>query len=363
MRRLLLFATLLFAACAEANIDEAANASDIGEKIYATIDNIEGDTRVELNDKLQTVWTEGDEILTFCNDHIKRWSFDGKTGDRSGSFTCIKTHNAPNPDNVSYDKYYAIHLSLNSYSWFPDKSPGFIVTLPYTQNFKDHSYGLNTNAMIGTSTDGQKYSFKNIFGYLRLSITGSDVVKSIEVSGNNNEVIAGELYIDKDGTCIQWNNPMATTTTLDCGDGVQLSNTPVDFYITLPPTIFDKGINILVNLKNGEQYPKRTSKSVIVERNTILPMSQFNINNDDHWQTISITHSGNYVITPTLSGSSALVGYTYWGDGHYEDLNSSYSYVYDDGQESHTITIKSMNAETVTISNCMGISEIDLSNF
>lgn len=363
MRRLLLFATLLFAACTDANIDEAANVSDIGEKIYATIDNIEGDTRVELNDKLQTVWTEGDEILTFNNDHIKRWTFDGNTGDRSGSFTLTKTYDGPSTDKVVYDKYYALHLSANSYSWFSDKSPAFLTSVPSTQYFKDHSYGLKTNAMIGTSTDGKKYSFKNIFGYLRLSITGSEVVKSIQISGNNNEVIAGELYIDKDGTCIQWGDTTSTTTILDCGNGVQLSNTPVDFYITLPPTIFDKGINILVNLKNGEQYPKRTSKSVIVERNTILPMSQFNINNDYHWQTISITHSGDNIITPTLTGSSDLVGYTYWGDGHYEDLNSSYSYVYDDGQEAHTITIKSMNAETVTISNCMGISEIDLSNF
>lgn len=362
MKRLLLFAALLFAACTDANIDEAANVSDIGEKIYATIDNIEDDTRVELNDKLQTVWTEGDEILTFCNDHIKRWSFDGKTGDRSGSFTLTKTHDGPSTDKVVYDKYYALHLSANSYSWFSDKSPAFLTSVPSTQYFKDHSYGLKTNAMIGTSTDGKKYSFKNIFGYLRLSITGSEVVKSIQISGNNEEIISGDIYIDQHGTCIQWGDTTSTTTILDCGNGVQLSKTPVDFYITLPPISFEKGINIVVNLKSGEQYPKRTSKVVHIKRNTILPMGQFNIDNDFEWQTISISHSGRRIATPTLFGGSSLVGYIYWGDGYYENINTSSSYVYDD-EESHTITIKSMNAESFTINNCSGISEIDLSNF
>lgn len=60
------------------------------DKIYATIQNFEdGGTKVQLNDKIETVWSSGDTIRTFLPGKISNYVFDGKSGDRAGSFTWV----------------------------------------------------------------------------------------------------------------------------------------------------------------------------------------------------------------------------------------------------------------------------------
>ena len=86
---MLLVATVVVA-CTEATVDEPKNDASGADKIYATIAdiNIDGDdTRVELNKNLQTVWNAGDQIMVYYNNLMREYTFDGKDGDRSGSFT------------------------------------------------------------------------------------------------------------------------------------------------------------------------------------------------------------------------------------------------------------------------------------
>ena len=357
----------LLASCAQdAAVDEPRMESAMN-KIYATIDdseyaNSDDDTRVELNDKKQTVWTAGDRIMTFSNDGFKLWQFDGKTGDRSGSFIYVHNYGKPDLSYVNYDQHYAVYLADFTYGAYSDKSPTFYTTLPSTQNYKEQSYALNTNAMLGTSSDGKNYKFKNLCGYIRLSITGSKVVDNIVIKGRNSEWITGQFYFDKNGELTPYDNN-AYSITLDCEDSVQLTDIPTEFYITLPPTTFAKGITVTINFTDGTVFTKSTSKSVTIERNTIQPMKSFNTGGEVEWQTISISHTGNKVYSPYFYGSSALSGFIYWGDDYMSNINNSSSYIYDDNKASHTITTKTMGATAVEITNCKGISEIDLTNF
>lgn len=367
-RILYIFIAMLLASCTQDVVVDKQSAQSANNRIYASIDTTEDaedggvDTRVELNSKKQTVWTAEDQILTFSNDGFYLWQFDGKTGDRAGSFIFVSNYGKPDASIVNYDKYYAVYLADLTYYAYSDKSPIFFTTLPSIQSYKAHSYGLNTNAMIGSSSDGENYTFKNLFGYLRLSLTGSKMVDNIEIKGRNNEEIAGQFYFDTT-TALKYYDKGAYSITLDCGNGVQLTDMPTEFYITLPPVTLSKGITVTINFTDGTVFTKSTSKSIIIERNAIQPMKSFDTGGEVDWQTITIRHSGDRIYSPYFYGSSALSGFIYWGDDYMSNVNTTTSYIYDDGETSHTITTKTIEASVIEFDSCLGVSEIDLTNF
>ena len=90
MRRsfILALATIVFVGCVKDMTNDVAVGLG-GKRYYATIAPIE--SRVQLNSQKQTVWNTGDEIVIFTPDNtIQIASFDGKTGDRDGSFTTTR---------------------------------------------------------------------------------------------------------------------------------------------------------------------------------------------------------------------------------------------------------------------------------
>ena len=366
MRHRLLFTlvAMALAACTQSHIDETTHDITFGP-VYATIADFEDDTRVELNSNKQTVWTHGDQILIFGDDeYIYECAFSGRTGDRSGSFQLTGYYS--NPTTAVYDKFYAVYLFDLRIGKYSDGTPMFFTTLPETQSYKYQSYGLKTNAMLGTGVKDSEFTFKNLFSYLRLSITGGKLVERIVVMGNNNETLAGDMRFNKDGV-LEWYTSSSSEhfseITLDCGEGVQLTDKPLDFYITLPPVTLSKGINVTVYFADGTVFPKSTSKSITMERNTIQPMKTFETGGEVAWQSLTINHSGIRVYAPFFEGGTAIAGYIYWGDDYMSELNSVKTYDYNDGKEEHTITIQTVNASKMNIESCMGISEIDLTNF
>ena len=102
--------------------------------------------------------------------------------------------------------------------------------------------------------------FKNVGGFLKLQLYGKDVtVKSITLTGNNGEMIAGEATItgDYDGAPIATMADNTTTSiTLNCGEkGVKIGATPkraTAFWLVVPPTTFEKGFTIKVKDVDGK---------------------------------------------------------------------------------------------------------------
>lgn len=351
-------------ACTENNIDEPSQDNSTTRRIYATITPFEeGGTRIELNDKLQTTWTAGDRIATFYNGISQLWGFEGNTGDRSGSFAHITDVN-PASELIEFDRYYALIYHAHMYypGYYNDYSPAFRITMPEVQSYKMGSYSLNSNIMLGSSDDGVNYSFKNVFAYLSLSLTGSKSVKSITLRGHNGEYLTGLVIVNTNCQITDFKE-YNTELTLDCGDGVQLTDEPTNFYIVLPPTTFSNGFTVNTIFTDGTVYPKSTSKSVTLERNTIQPMATIDSDSDVNWQTITIKHRGTTIAAPHLTGETALTGYIYWGDGYMSDLYATESYVYSDQLSSHTITIKALCADEFSMDSCEGIVSIDLSTF
>lgn len=359
MKKLLYLAFLatVLAGCTHEEISDSS-FEEGAEKIYATI--AETETRVQLNDNLQTVWSKGDRIIVFGPQEYSLWEFDGETGDRAGGFTKL----AVQAGGLPTESYYAL------YPYTSVGGPGqvgnsiaFLFEISGTQNYMKGSYGLHSNFMFGTSEDLVNYSFRNILGYLRLSLTGDKKVEKITVQSNAGEYTNGTFYFTVDDIeNIEGYDNLSDKLILDCGDGVQLTDEPVDFYFSLLPTTLRSGITLEIHFTDGTSYPQSTTKSITIERNTIQPMSVINTGNTD-WQTVEIGYTGSKVLAPDLMGKTSMSGYVYWGDDSYTLIGNATEHTYIDGRISHTVTVKVRDAELFGLYNCLGVNKIDLSNF
>lgn len=363
MKRFLLvsiFVMLLVACERDAVVDDVKPI--YSEKIYAVMEDDQ--SRVQLNSLKQTTWSRNDQVVVLGNDEYSLWQFDGNDGDREGSFSKIGEADA---GLTNYDQYYAIYpysLFLGYSSRADDNVPALFVTFPSVQSYAEGSYDNNTNIMLGTSADMKSFRFRNMAGYLRLSLTGDKMVESIELSGCDDEAIAGGLYlfIDNPEQLYLYDQQPSTTITLKCDQGVMLSSTPKDFYFVMPPTKFMSGISVNIHFTDGSVYPLKSSKQVSVDRNTIQPMATIDVSGEVEWQYVRINHSGDEIYAPYIYGTSAVIGYIYWGDGEMSELNSYSSYVYAAGEQ-REVVVQSLNGEMFYIESCKGVTDIDFSDF
>ena len=92
-------------------------------------------------------------------------------------------------------------------------------------------------------------------------------------------------------------------------------------------------------------------------------MAVISTTNTEGLQYLNITHEGETINIPTISGGSALSGYINLGDGSTSLLNLLTSYDYTDGKRSHSLSIVARDANKVVLNNCEGITKLDISNF
>lgn len=367
MKRYLIIALLatLFVGCKDTIIEEASNNASLKEYIYATIEK--DDTRVELNNYKQTVWTKYDMIIRLGDNIHDVWMFDGQTGDRYGKFYHYASFTSTLDHNFN-GKYFALYPYKDGIYYGTSKFTNGDLAIFYNvfneQNYHSNSYDTSSNIMLGLGKDAENFTFKNVMGYLRLSLTGSKKVKSITLKGNADETLAGVRYIhQEDITTGDWYSNLSNTMTLNCDNGVQLTSSPTEFYFALIPTTFEKGITVMINFTDGTSYIKNTSKSVTIKRNTIQPMTTISTDQDIEWQQVLIKHSGDMVSAPYFLGGTSMFGYIYWGDGAKSEINRVDAYLYADTQAEHEIIIETMDTNYIYIESCAGISEIDLTNF
>ena len=228
-------------------------------------------------------WTEGDQISLFDGNTLNRqYKFDGETGDNSGTFSIV---NAPYGSGNDLTANYAVYpYSTNTKI---AESGVMTVTLPAEQAYAENSFGPETNTMVAVTKDKDDtfLKFKNVCGYLKLQLYGNEVtVKSITLTGNNNEKIAGAATItpsySEDPTTITAEDATGTIA-LNCEEGVKIgttSETATAFWIVVPPTTFARGFEINVTDINGNTFTKSTSNEISIERNIIKPMKAFEVN-------------------------------------------------------------------------------------
>lgn len=292
MRKLLFFvlAALAFASCTQDVVVEVtANKSDSVDTITVGFEGNENETRIQLNDQKQTVWTKDDLVSVFYRSNAnQKWKYEGETGARTAELKRVNAGSATREmDRVvivyPYNEDYYINPSTYNVQ----------ASLPAVQTYIDNSYGLNGNIMVSSSEYNQ-FSLKSVCGWLKLQLKGDgEVVKLITLRGNNGEQVAGELYINTSdatavlasemgsseennaGGSLVFEDTILSEVTLDCGEGVKLLPVATSFYIALPPCTFEKGFTVEITDDSDYTMVQSTSKEMIVERNHIQPMAAF----------------------------------------------------------------------------------------
>ena len=289
----------MFAACSKDATKDLAIAKPI-DKFHVTLAD-EDASRVQLDADCKTVWTEGDKVSIFNKTTANEcWGFNGATGDTKGELTKV-SGDAGEP----IDKVFALY-PYNAENTIANGVIGTVI--PATQKYMKGSFGEGGNIMVATS-DNTDLSFKHIFGWFKLQLTGDyTVVNSITFSGRNGELLAGKATVGDDLNISLDSTTAATSVTLDCGEGVRLSSTPTSFYIAVAPQTFANGIDIEVNT-NGGMYVQSINHAVSIARNHIVPVKNLDK------QTVSVitytTSDGNAVSIYSDRFDAPILSHTY----------------------------------------------------
>ena len=293
MKKILLFAAVatMFAACTKDATKDLAPAKPI-EKFYAVIG--EEESRVQLNGEGKTVWTKGDKVSVFnkTTDNCS-YAFTGNTGDSEGELSYVEGGTAG--DEIDQIVALYPYNATNEVAW----NGKLKTAISSMQTYCKDSYGIGNNIMVARS-DNDKLSFRNVLGWIRIALTGEKTIKSITLQGNNNESIAGDITIKQNMSVTMMSGGTAAIT-LDCGDGVALSQEePTYFYFALQPQTFEKGISVAITDSNGYKVELKKLGSITVARNHIVPMVSFDctIKENVSAYQIAYTTSGNEPITP-----------------------------------------------------------------
>lgn len=252
----------LFAACTNNTTEDLSLSIPGALKI-----SFDSQSRVELDQNCQTVWTKGDEVGVFYDYYPTLYEYYGETGAKEGILVPKEQVPDTSGEIIVVYPYYV----LNTHSQSAQQIRGVII--PTTQYYKDSSYGVGASIMVGVGTS-ENIQLKSICGWIKLQFTGSEKLTKITLRGNNNEYIAGEIAVNYRDLTSEFANEWDAETkiTLDLGEGVQLSETPTDFYISLLPQTFTNGITVTAIAENGTQIHQTTDKQITICRNVIQPM-------------------------------------------------------------------------------------------
>ena len=303
MKKLLLFIATLsaFAAC---STDTTEDVAQIVVPDCLQVSIADEESRMQLSNE-KTVWTAGDKVSVFYkSDANQCWKFNGKTGDRSGTLSCVSQGTA----TTKMEKVVIVYPYSESYMITPS-SGNIEAKLPAVQKYLHGSYGLESSPMISSGYYTQ-FALKNVCGWLKLQLSGTGTITKITLKGNNGEQLAGDMYINAEdatvtlasasvdnddnqetGGTLVFEDSIVREVELDCDGGVDLSGADVTpFYIALPPTVFEKGFTATLHFDNGMQKEISTSKKVEITRNHIVPMETIEVGktaipNNQIWYT------------------------------------------------------------------------------
>lgn len=373
MKNKLFYALLvtMFTAC---TLPEGVN--DNGNTLPSRPDYIfcsfEEDTRVELNKKMKTVWSEGDQVICFSTGILDTWNYVGQTGEQDGTFESLDKL-SPSDDYNYGGLYYALYpyASYAGFAYSSNGAPSPLHIIQPVQNYKPDTYDPESNIMLGTSENGEEFIFRNLMGYINIPLTGDKCVSKITIQGNNNETLNGKRsFIYNKPEIGSWIEDTTKITTLICNESVQLSTKATKFYITLVPTEFKKGITLVIHFSDQTKQTITLENKITIERNRILNLNNINIVEPEpepepkYDQFITIQHHGSKIYAPAIYGDSGLEGWIYLDDGYMFPVGQyNEFYTFNDNKTSHTIEIEMTKAYMIVIGSCMGISEIDLSKF
>ena len=321
------------------------------------------------------LWSEGDELKILTAGHRTSDGVGTKMILESGAGTNVGVFSGDVPQLPGDCKlYYAIYPYTASTSIGGEGSWGIwedalaereengwihsnyvVMSMPSVQKYEAHSFAKGYNPAIAitseAATEETELRFKNICGLLQINLTGNIKVGKITLSHNGGNALWGTLLAKykfqsiepyDEEFCSQLFNdhrhdyiPVSVPKNLlilDCGDGVQLSDTPTDFYFAVPvettpqevyydgcgagiggleetftgknPDTGDDGFTIRVYDENGvEVYTKVTGADNRIVRSMIRKMPVVDIRSKTLQYLSSEGTANSYIVPPSTSAT------------------------------------------------------------
>lgn len=169
------------------------------------------------------------------------------------------------------------------------------VILPSEQKFTPG--GFDKDAMVFAAispADSENLLFHGVCGTFTAHLEGSDIIRRLTLSGSPAAPLCGTgiITFDADGMPqIAMSSIGSTSITMDCGNGVDLSESEggVDFTFVLPPSAFQKGISLDVLTAKGDEFTLEYEQLTSISRGADLKVSFPEISHGSGTSLLSLT--------------------------------------------------------------------------
>ena len=331
MKKILLSisAALLLYGCQQDETSSSESYDNAGVRFFAETEEFGGDSRTALGPNNSVVWSVNDELAIFAASTAagKYRVTDESAGSTNGEFEYVPVEGnfvsgSELEKNIAIYPYEKGLVCSNGSS-----ETSFVirnVTLTEVQHYKANSFPEESFPMaaVTRSAADMVLNFKNTGGAIRLLLKGSIAVKSITLTGNDSERLAGEcdvtVYTDGSVPSVQMSDNAMTSITLDCGEGVQLNETTAtQFMLSLPPTEFRNGFTFLVTDTDGGSATLKATRANTVNRSKVLNMPELTIVTEAGVTDLSsngtancyiVQKPGTYMFKATKGNSQESVG-------------------------------------------------------
>ena len=281
MKKLLLPIIILALAvsCQEAELTPIIDVDDYC--LYGTMESM-NETKTSMDENNNVLWSEGDQLVSFMKTTLgmKYQIKEEYVGSTTGGFSRVteesygddlKSGNELSHNVVLYP--YASTSCVKNDDNETANSYKVNLNLPETQTYAAGSFGNGSFPMIAVSSSNELL-FKNICGGIKLKFKGEDKIQSIKLESIGGEKISGKAtvigYADETAPTTIMVEGGVSSVTLDCGDGVQLSDEPTTFIISVPPVVFESGMKITVTDTDGISRELTNTSKNTVKRSTLL---------------------------------------------------------------------------------------------
>ena len=359
---ILLVSALVALGCSRTEIDVPETPNDGRVRFTAILEGAGVSTRTELGAEDEegmypVFWSEGDKIKIFVSQHETsdgegyELSLETGAGTHEGVFSGTVPE-LPVGSRYYYAVYpYSLAASIGGANYWDsgisaaeEEDPYgegehfwhlanyVMIPLPSVQTYSEHSFGRNYNPAIAVSTD-ETLRFKNVCGVLRIDLTGDVKVGKITIREDGGAALWGHLsaryrWVNKTSTqefeLYTANGETANVDysedrkilTLDCGEGVQLTDEPTDFYLVLPvkgswtwdggdfyPENFfsplGSGFTVTVYDVDGKEvYTKHTDADNSIHRSMIRKMPVLDIRRQTFTDLSAQGTANSYIVKP-----------------------------------------------------------------
>ena len=269
-----------FAGCQKPVLEEPVEVNDT---FTASVEEFASQTKTSMNSDKQTLWSAGDRLVIFRGkfEACEYQLADESAGSQSGTFKYVsgdKVTGNEVPCNVAYYPY-AEGLALSAELEISN------VVLPEVQVYAENSFANGAFPMVAVteSVNNRALKFKNVAGAMNLQFKGTQKVLSVKVEGNAGEALSGAAVVTADDTpSVKMQSAEAAAVVLDCGEGVQLSETEAtSFILALPPVQFTEGFTVTILDADNLVYTVVNEVENEVLRSGILVMPELTLDVKD----------------------------------------------------------------------------------